>query len=52
MAIDTERAFPGNFTVEFIITELVNGEKKEFKKEVKIRIPDEEDDLTDGGDPT
>ena len=25
LAIDTEKAFPGNFTVEFIITELVNG---------------------------
>lgn len=39
LAVDTENAIPGNYSVEFIITEEFKGVIEETKKEIKIRIP-------------
>lgn len=44
LAIDTEDAIPGNYTVAFVITEEINGVTEESKKEFKIQIFGDEDD--------
>ena len=44
LAIDTELAMPGTYTVEFVITEEINGEEFDYVKAVKIKIPGDEDE--------
>ena len=44
LAIDTELAIPGTYTVEFVITEDINGEEFDYVKAVTIKIPGDENE--------